>query len=172
MFVDFQWIRNWSVLRCGCCSTSFGSWSTATFDHDAFLSEFKRSGTFNVGTNCTPICFGTTNLKRVCIRHVWHMCTANPMASIESFNEKVEVILEIFLGSNNISSDLKLQALVPWGVQFAIIWSVRRKREEICIFTCCFGAQKQQSCLKVLSTPKVTGTFWTNFMILRDMTCG
>jgi hypothetical protein len=43
------------------------------------------------------------------------------MASIESFNEKVEVILEFFLGSNNISSDLKLQALVPWGVQFAII---------------------------------------------------
>ena len=103
---------------------------------------------------------------------VYDMCTANPMASIESFNEKVEVILEFFLGSNNISSDLKLQALVPWGVQFVIIWSVRRKREEICIFTCCFGAQKQQSCLKVLSTPKVTGTFWTNFMILRDMTCG
>jgi hypothetical protein len=64
--------------------------SNATFDHEAFLREFKQSGAVNLGANCTPIELGTAKLKR--------LFAANPVASVESFNKKVQVILEIFLG--------------------------------------------------------------------------
>jgi hypothetical protein len=60
------------------------------FDHDEFLREFASSGSFNVDKNCTPINLGTANLKR--------LFAANPVASVESFNKKIAVILEIFFG--------------------------------------------------------------------------
>ena len=60
------------------------------FDHDEFLREFASSGSFNMDKNCTPINLGTSNLKR--------LFAANPVASVESFNKKVAVILETFFG--------------------------------------------------------------------------